>query len=278
MLECCDSTGCGNSPVFRYFNESMLIDSHAHLAFFDEAERGQIVENAVQAGVEEMLTIGTNLADSRESCDIARKFPRVLASVGVHPQDVEDVDAETFLDELRALAQNEKVVAIGEIGLDFYRTTSPPEMQKELFRRQLELAQELNLPVIIHDREAHQETLDAVQEFDFSSIGGVFHCFSGDLAMAEQVWEMGFLVSIPGPITFKKPGFLPEVASGLPLEALLVETDCPYLAPVPCRGKRNEPAYVRYTAEKVAELRGISVEQLAEQTSQNFAALFKGMG
>ena len=260
------------------WSKCMLIDSHAHLAFFDEAERGQILENAVQAGVAEILTIGTNLGDSRESCEIARTFPQVLASVGVHPHDVEETDAESFLDELRTLAQNEKVVAIGEIGLDFYRTISPPEMQKEFFRRQLELAQELNLPVIIHDREAHEETLTAVRNFDFSSLGGVFHCFSGDLAMAEQVWEMGFLVSIPGPITFKKPGFLPEVAAKLPLEALLVETDCPYLAPVPFRGKRNEPAYVKYTAEKVAELRGISVKQLAEQISQNFATLFKAIG
>ncbi|MCP4402496.1 MAG: TatD family hydrolase [bacterium] len=252
----------------------MLIDSHAHLAFFDEAGREQVVQNAEQSGVVKILTIGTNIADSRKSCEIARKFPQVSASVGVHPHDVEETNAESFLDELRALAQDEKVVAIGEIGLDFYRAISPPEMQKEFFRRQLDLAQELNLPVIIHDREAHEETLKIVREFDFTSLGGVFHCFSGDLAMAEQVRDLGFLVSIPGPVTFKKPGFLPEVATGLPLEALLVETDCPYLAPVPFRGKRNEPAYVRYTAEKVAELRGISVETLAGQMSQNFATLF----
>ncbi|PID56861.1 hydrolase TatD [candidate division KSB3 bacterium] len=256
----------------------MLIDSHAHLALFDKAERGQIVENAMQAGVSKILTIGTNLADSRESCEIAGSFSQVSAAVGVHPHDVEDTSAKDFLDELRMMADQETVVAIGEIGLDFYRMISPPDLQKDFFRRQLELAQELHLPVIIHDRAADQECLEILRDFDFSETGGIFHCFSGDLAMAEDVWKMGFLVSIAGPVTFKKPGFLPDVAKGLPLEALLVESDCPYLAPVPFRGKRNEPAYVKYTAEKVAELRGISVEELAGQTSRNFAALFKRMG
>lgn len=257
----------------------MLIDSHAHLAMFTPGtERDQVIRNAEKAGVTTILTIGTNLDDSRESIKITQQYPSVLATVGVHPHDVKDIDVDRCITELRNLAGNSSVVAIGEIGLDFYRNISPQEIQREFFRRQLELALELSQPVIIHDRDAHQDVLHIVQEIDVSSIGGVFHCFSGDLRMAEEVRELGFLISIAGPITFKKAGFLPEIATKMPLEALLVETDCPFLAPIPFRGKRNEPAYVKYTAEKVAELRGISVEKVAEHTSQNFATLFRDMG
>ena len=257
----------------------MLIDSHAHLETYDAgAEREQVVQNAYDAGVRTILTIGTNLHDSRINLEIADQYSQIFATVGIHPHDINDTDIQTFESELKTMASHEKVVAIGEIGLDFYRNTVSPELQYEFFRRQLKLAKTLNLPVIIHDREAHQEVLQLIEEVDVSSVGGVFHCFSGDLNMAARVRELGFLVSIAGPITYKKPGFLPEIAAKVPLESLLVETDSPFLTPVPFRGKRNEPAYVKYTAEKVAEIRGISVETLAEHTSQNFAGIFRKMG
>ena len=199
----------------------------------------------------------------------------MVASVGVHPHDVKEVELEACLEELRQLSASPYVAALGEIGLDYYWNNSPQEMQQTFFRRQLELAKTLGLPVIIHDRDAHEDTLRIIEAVDMSPVGGVFHCFSGDLAMAERVRELGFLVSIAGPVTFKKAGSLPDVAKAMPLESLLIETDCPYLAPVPFRGKRNEPAYVRYTAAKIAELRGISLEEVAEQTSRNFFRLFR---
>ncbi len=257
----------------------MLTDSHAHLTMFTAGtERDAIVQNAEKAGVTRILTVGTNVEDCRESVDIANRYLQVSAAVGVHPHDAKDTELETCLDTLKSLAVDKQVVAIGEIGLDFHYNFSSLEVQQEFFRRQLELAVELGLPVIIHDRDAHEETLKIVEDVDVSAVGGVFHCFSGDLAMAERVRELGFLISIAGPVTFKKPGHLPEIAIRIPLESLLVETDCPFLAPVPFRGKRNEPAYVRYTAEKVAEFRGISVDEVAEHTSQNFANLLTRMG
>ena len=253
----------------------MLIDSHAHLAMFAAgAERDEIVRHAQDAGVSAILTIGTTLDDSRLNLDIAGQYPHVFTSVGIHPHDVNEVELAPALDELRRLAASEHVVAIGEIGLDYYWNNSPQAMQQEFFRRQLELAKSLGLPVIIHDRDAHDDTLQLLEAVDVSTVGGVMHCFSGDLVMAERVRELGLLISIAGPVTFKKAGDLPEIARKTPLESLLVETDCPYLAPVPFRGKRNEPAYVRYTAEKVADIRGVSLEKVAEQTTANFQRVF----
>jgi len=254
----------------------MLIDSHAHLAMYEiGGERESVISRAKEVGVTTILTVGTTLEDSRLNLDIAAHYPGVLTSIGVHPHDVKEVDLGVCLEELRQLARSPQVVALGEIGLDYYWNNSPQDMQQIFFRRQLELAKTLGLPVIIHDRDAHEDTLRIIEEVDMSSVGGVFHCFSGDLAMAERVRELGFLVSIAGPVTFKKAGNLPLIAKMLPLESLLVETDCPYLAPAPFRGKRNEPAYVRYTAAKIAELRGISLEVVAEQTSMNFFKLFR---
>lgn len=254
----------------------MLIDSHAHLAMYEAGgERDAVIRRAEEAGVATICTIGTTLEDSRINLEIAEQHPQVIASVGVHPHDVKEVELEACIEELRQLSASPHVAALGEIGLDYYWNNSPQEMQQAFFRRQLELAKTLGLPVIIHDRDAHDDTLRLIEAVDMSPVGGVFHCFSGDLAMAERVRELGFLVSIAGPVTFKKAGNLPDIAKALPLEALLVETDCPYLAPIPFRGKRNEPAYVRYTAAKIAELRGISLEEVAEQTSQNFFRLFR---
>ncbi len=254
----------------------MLIDSHAHLAMYEAGdERDAVIRRAEDAGVTTILTIGTTIEDSRINLEIAAQSPQVFASVGVHPHDVKEVELDRCLEELRLLSQSPRVIALGEIGLDYYWNNSPQEMQQAFFRRQLELAKTLDLPVIIHDRDAHADTLRIIEEVDMSAVGGVFHCFSGDLVMAERVRELGFLVSIAGPITFKKSGDLPLIAKALPLESLLVETDCPYLAPAPFRGKRNEPAYVRYTAAKIAELRGISLEEVAEQTSRNFFRLFR---
>lgn len=257
----------------------MLVDSHAHLEMFHAGkERDAVVQRAHDAGVNTILTIGTTLEDSRKNVAIARHYEGVWAAVGVHPHDVKEVEPPQLAEKLARLSEDNKVVAIGEIGLDFYRNISPPAMQIDFFHRQLRLALDLGLPVIIHDRDAHQETMTMLQESNIASVGGVLHCFSGDLRMAEQAVEWGFYISIAGPVTFKKAEELREVAANIPLDRLLLETDCPFLAPVPFRGKRNEPAYVQYTANKVAELRGISAQQIAEQTSENFARLFLGMG
>ena len=254
----------------------MLIDSHAHLAMYEAGdERESIIRHAEETGVATILTIGTTIEDSRMNLEIAAQHPQVLTSIGVHPHDVKEVDLDQCLEALRQLSLASSVVALGEIGLDYYWNHSPQDMQQTFFREQLELAKALDLPVIIHDRDAHDDTLRIIEEVDVSSVGGVFHCFSGDLAMAERVRELGFLVSIAGPVTFKKAGELPCIAKMLPLESLLIETDCPYLTPAPFRGKRNEPAYVRYTAAKIAEIRGVSLEDIAEQTALNFFRLFR---
>jgi len=241
-------------------------------------ERDQVVQNAAAAEVQTILTIGTTPDDSRACLEIAHHYPGVLAAVGVHPHDVKDVPRSVLLEDLTRLAADSNVIAIGEIGLDYYRNLSPPDMQKDYFRQQLALAVDLRLPVIIHDRDAHQDVQHILENVDLSAVGGVLHCFSGDLAMAQWAVERGLLISIGGPVTYKKPGHLPEIVTALPLEALLIETDCPFLAPAPFRGKRNEPAYVRYVAEKIAEFRGISVNEVAAQTTANFERVFNTMG
>jgi len=253
----------------------MLIDSHAHLTMFaDKTEQRVVIQRAETAGVKTILTIGTTLPDSRLNLELACQFPQVYATVGVHPHDLKETPLEQLDAELRTLAANPRVLGIGEIGLDYHYQFAPIDMQQAYFRRQLQLAKELRLPVIIHDREAHADVLRILAEVDVSAIGGVMHCFSGDLAMAERVRELGLAISLAGPLTFKKPGALPEIAVKLPLSALLVETDCPYLAPVPLRGKQNEPAYVTYIAQKLAELRGMSVAAVAAATSENFWHVF----
>ncbi len=257
---------------------NVLIDTHLHLDFdaFD-ADRDEVVARAVEAGVHQMITIGINVETSRRAVALAERYEAVYAAVGVHPNEAHtwtpEVDAE-----LRALAAHPKVVAIGEIGLDYHWERVPPEHQHLVFRAQLRLAADVGLPVVIHDREAHDDVVRVVQEWvSEAGVGtrtGVFHCFSGDREMAGRVLDLGFYVGVDGPVTFKNARRLHALVAELPLDRLLVETDAPFLTPHPYRGRRNEPAHVRLVAQRVAELRGVSVEEVARATSHNARRLF----
>ncbi|OPY93362.1 MAG: putative deoxyribonuclease YcfH [Syntrophaceae bacterium PtaU1.Bin231] len=250
-----------------------LFDSHCHLEMGEfDADREAVLERAFAAGVRRIVTVGTTLEDAGRAVAIAERHPGVYAAVGVHPHEVRAIGAGTY-DALKKLAASPKVVAYGEIGLDFFRNRSPREVQLARFREQLEIAADLDLPVIIHDREAHAETL-AILSGRPGRRGGVFHCFSGDRKMAERCMELGFHLSIPGAVTFPKAESLRDVVRDLPLSRLLVETDAPYLSPVPNRGKRNEPAFVVHTAAKVAEIRGIPPAEVAEATTRNAMDVF----
>jgi TatD DNase family protein len=256
----------------------MLVDSHAHLEMKDfDRDRDRVIARAQEAGVTQIVTVATTLPDIYKALKIAREHDCVHVALGIHPHEVKDIQPGDY-EEMRRLAwQEKKVVAFGEIGLDFYRNHSPREVQLSRFRELLRLGKELNLPIIIHDREAHEETLRILEEEKDGVWRGVFHCFSGDPAMARKVIQMGFSISIPGAVTFSKSLVQQEVAQKIPLEKILLETDCPYLAPEPHRGKRNEPAFVRFTAEKVASLRGLTLNDVARITSGNARRLF-GIG
>jgi len=250
----------------------MLIDSHAHLEMKEfEHDRREVIERAKLAGIDFIVTVGTNLSLSRKAVSLADKYDHIYATVGIHPHDVKKIGNKTY-DDLRELARHKKVVAYGEIGLDFFRNIAPQAQQKEKFSEQLQLAQELNLPVIIHDRDAHEQSLRIVKASGIRR--GVFHCFSGDYEMAKQCLDLGFYLSVPGVVTFDKAKTLQNVVKHVPLSSLLLETDCPYLAPNPYRGKRNEPAFIINTAKKVAEIKGLLWEDVAAVTSQNTLSLF----
>jgi TatD DNase family protein len=255
-----------------------LVDTHAHLDSAPFAnDRAEVIARSLENGVSHILTVGTDLESSRCAVAIAQSHPSIFASVGIHPHDALTADENT-LAQLRALiASEEKIVALGEIGLDFYRDRSPRDVQRNAFRRQIRIAKEVGLPLIIHDRDAHEETVQILKEEKAEQVGGVLHCFSGDLAMARSCIELGFYISFPGTITYPKNDEARAVVRGIPMESILLETDCPYLAPQDFRGKRNEPAYVRYTAQKVAEIKGLTVEDVARITSLNAHTLF-GIG
>lgn len=250
----------------------MLIDSHAHLEMKEfDSDRKEVIERAALAGVECIVSVGTNLALSRKALSIACQYDNIYATVGIHPHDAAKACKKSF-DELKALATNPKVVAYGEIGLDFFRNISPREKQIETFAAQLDLSLDLKLPVIIHDREAHELTLQMVKASAVRR--GVFHCFSGDPKMAKQCLDLGFYISVPGVVTFDKSAVLREVVRLTPLDSLLLETDCPYLTPVPYRGQRNEPSFIVQTAKKVAEIKGLTWEEVAHATTRNTRKLF----
>lgn len=255
----------------------MLVDSHAHLEMEDfDKDRERVIARAQEAGVNYIITVATNIPDIYKALEIAQKNAGVFLALGIHPHEAKEIKEED-LAALRRLAKEEKVVAFGEIGLDFYREYSPREIQVRRFRELLRLAKEIGLPIIIHAREAEKEILDILRQEANGPWRGVFHCFSGNLAMAKQVIQMGFFISIPGTVTFKKSLPLQEVVQKVPLEKILLETDAPFLAPEPYRGKRNEPAYVRFTAEKIAQLKGLSLADVARITSLNARLLF-GVG
>lgn len=253
----------------------MLIDSHVHL---DDRrynkDRDRIIKGLEADGVELIINIGADLQTSIASVSLAEKYDNVYAAVGVHPHSAKEVD-ESTIEILKTFADREKVLAIGEIGLDFHYDHSPRDVQRKWFRRQLELAKEVNLPVVIHSREADQEVFDIMKEAQDGSLRGVLHCYSGSVEMAREYIKLGFYLSLAGPVTFNNARILKEVAKEVPLDRLLIETDSPYLTPTPNRGKRNEPAYVRYVAAEIAELKGIPYDELIKATNKNTKELFK---
>jgi len=252
----------------------MLIDSHAHLDMDDfDRDREDVLKRALEAGVGHIVCIGIDLISSGDALNLARTYPYLSASVGSHPHNAESC-TPSDLDQLASLASDPNVVAWGEIGLDYFRGYSSTEAQLRIFQEQLGRANDLNLPVIIHDREAHDAVYTILKGMGKGERRGVIHCFSGDLNLAEAFIDLGYFISIPGTVTYKNALQIKEVAVSIPLSRLLIETDSPYLAPVPKRGKRNEPAYVQFTAMEIARLRNIPFEGVARQTTENAKALF----
>jgi TatD DNase family protein len=251
-----------------------LIDTHAHLDFPEFGpDIDVLIDRAAEKGVAEIITIGVDLPSSQKAVELAGAHPQIFAAVGVHPHDAFDMDDES-MESLCVLARERRVVGYGEIGLDYYRGYKPVDIQKRCFERQLELVCELRMPAVFHVREAHDDFFRIVEKFSHRLSGGILHCFSGDWKVAERCLDMGFYLSVPGTVTYSNASVQQDVVRRAPFERLLVETDCPYLAPVPFRGKTNEPAYVHYTAEKVAELRGCSLDEVARQTTQNAHRVF----
>ncbi|TSK08122.1 MAG: YchF/TatD family DNA exonuclease [Geobacter sp.] len=253
-----------------------LIDSHSHIYGSEYTEDfEEMMARAKEAGVGTIMAVGADLESSIAACELAKTRDNIYCSVGIHPHDAEGV-TEADYQTVRELAlNNSKVVAIGEVGLDFFRDRSPRPAQEEVFRRFIRMARELSLPLIIHDRDAHDRILAILKEEKAEEVGGVLHCFSGDLEMARTCIDLNFMISIPGTITYPSNEALREVVRGVKIEKLMVETDAPYLTPVPHRGKRNEPAFVRYAAEKVAELKGLSPDDVGRITSFNTRRLFR---
>ena len=254
-----------------------LVDSHCHIQgpeFAQDLE--SVIERAREAGVHRMVVVGGagDLSSNSAAVELAERNPGLFATVGMHPHDAKDV-SEADLEKLRELARSKKVVAIGETGLDFYYDHSPREIQSRVFRRFIELARETDLPLVVHDRDAHKEIADLLGSEGGGKLRGVIHCFTGDWEAAKNFLDLGFFLSFSGIITFKNAGSLREVLKQVPLDRLLVETDSPYLAPVPHRGKRNEPAFVRHVAGTVASVRKETLNRIAETTTQNARRLFK---
>jgi TatD DNase family protein len=257
----------------------MLIDSHAHLddAQYDQDREAMLVR-AQEAGIEALVTIGCDLATSRAAVELAGRHAHVYATIGVHPHEVKHI-GDDWYDALRRLARHPKVVAYGETGLDYHYNYSPPKLQRERFREQVCLARELNLPIVVHTREAQEDTIAILKDEKAADVGGVFHCFSGDPWLAKAALDLGFYLSFSGVLTFQNAAALRDIAKTVPRDRLLVETDCPYLTPVPHRGKRNEPAYVKLVAETLAEVLSgaskITPADLGRVTSENARRLFK---
>jgi TatD DNase family protein len=253
----------------------MLIDSHAHLEMPEfKKDLEAVIERAKDSGVEYIFTVGTEKKDWKKALEIANSHPSIYAILGVHPHNAREIDNQTY-PILKEFCRNGKVKAYGEIGLDFFRDLSPRASQLKRFREQIGLAKELGLPIVVHDREAHQETLAILKSEKAEECGGIIHCFSGDYEMAKVCIDMGFYISIPGSVTFKNAQHLREIIKKIPLEFLLVETDAPFLTPEPFRGTRNEPSYVRYTAQKVAQVKNVSFEKVAEATTENALTVYR---
>lgn len=252
----------------------MLFDSHAHLddKRFDR-DRQSLIEGLPDAGISYVVNVGADMASSRSSIELSEQYPFIYAAVGVHPHDAKTME-DSHLDTLLEMARHPKVLAIGEIGLDYYYENSPKEIQRKRFEDQLELALKANLPVVIHSRDAHGETMDFLKKYSSRLKGCVLHCYSGSWEMAKIYIDMGFMISLAGPVTFKNAVKAVEVAKKIDINHLMIETDCPYLTPHPYRGKRNDPSLLNYIAERIAEIRGMEKEDLARITMDNACRIF----
>lgn len=253
-----------------------FVDTHCHLndeKFSEDLE--EIYTRAKNFGVTKIINFGSTLEDSAQVVELAKKFSGMFAGVGIHPEEIENFSEDDSIEKLFSLAKEKKVVAVGEIGLDYHweKDFERRKLQQKIFIEQLELARKINFPVCIHEREAHGDTLKILKS-DGHGLRGVLHCFSGSLEMAKEVWKMGWLIGIDGPVTFKNSAKLPEIVKAAPREMILLETDAPYLAPTPNRGKRNEPSYLIDIAKKISEIRGETLEDIAEYTTQNAKNLY----
>ncbi len=252
----------------------MLFDTHVHLnaeQFADDID--EVISRAKQAGVGNMIVVGFDEKTIKRALSLIEKYDVLYGAVGWHPVDAVDLTHE-HLDWIEELLAHRKIVALGEIGLDYHWDKSPKTVQKDVFRKQIALAKKVKMPIIVHNREADQDVVDILREEGAKEVGGIMHCFGGSVEIAEQCLEMNFHISFGGPVTFKNAKRPKLVAKSVPLDRLLIETDCPYLAPHPYRGKRNEPAYVQLVAEQIAELKGMPYEELARQTTANAKKLF----
>jgi TatD DNase family protein len=252
----------------------MFIDTHTHLDFdlYNE-DREAVIQRALAGNTSAIITIGTDIKSSEAAIALSEKYAPVFAAVGIHPTDCA---AATYKDieKIETLAAHEKVVAIGEIGLDYYHMEATKEQQRKIFSEQVKLAQKIGKPMIIHNRDSHEDMLQCIEKNEIESLGAVMHSFSGDLAFLEKILLANIYVSFTGNITFKK-STADELVKQTPLERLLLETDSPFLTPEPLRGKRNEPAFIKHTAEKIANLKAVDIEEIAQVTSQNAKELFK---
>ena len=251
-----------------------FVDSHAHLDDnrFNQ-DRDAIINALYENNVEMVLNPGADLKTSKKAVEIAEKYPFVYAAVGCHPHDTKYMNDET-MNIFKELAKSKRVVAIGEIGLDYYYDNSDRDIQRKWFREQIRLAKELDLPYIVHDRDAHEDLLKIMKEEHYDGTRGILHCYSGSVEMSKEFLKLGFYISLAGPVTFKKARVPKMVAKDTPFDRLLIETDAPYLTPEPFRGKKNEPKYVKYVAEEIAKIRNISVNEVAIKTMENFKTLF----
>ena len=252
----------------------MFFDTHAHLnaeQFNDDLQ--EVIDRALAEGISRIVVVGFDRLTIKRAMELAEQYEFIYASVGWHPVDAIDMKDEDLL-WIEELAVHPKVVALGEMGLDYYWDKSPKDIQKEVFRKQIQLAKKVKLPIIIHNRDATADIVEILREEGAKEVGGIMHCFSGSPEVAKECVEMNFYISLGGPVTFKNARKPKEVAEVIPLEKLLIETDCPYLAPHPYRGKRNEPSYVKLVAEQIAEIKEISVDEVARVTTENAKKLF----
>ncbi|WP_078378400.1 TatD family hydrolase [Sutcliffiella halmapala] len=252
----------------------MLFDTHVHLnADQYEEDLLEVIERARKEKVMNMVVVGFDRKTIKRAMELVEQYEFIYAAVGWHPVDAIDMTEED-LAWIEELASHKKVVAIGEMGLDYHWDKSPKEIQKEVFRKQIQLAKRVRLPIIIHNRDATADVVEILREEEAKEVGGIMHCFTGSLEVAKECMEMNFYISFGGPVTFKNAKKPKEVVKEIPMEMLLIETDCPYLTPHPYRGKRNEPSYVRLVADQIAELRGMTLEEVAEKTTANAKKLF----